>query len=270
MTKPPPPIPFNADIGEGENAQTPDKRLLPSQQLTTVQSDHTNHHTGNNQGQHYTGGKACIIPTHPTHAHSNVAMIRSPTTQIAHGTDVLPSVQDKQMDQIESTQCDQNQQQETSISHQYINTPAQPTQHWASLHTASHTEKITQPQSISSVSDMNTEQDQYHTTDSEQNQYQHHIIQDCNMTQDCWPPVGDGGTIPSPSTASPIGRVKRHLSTTGGTAEWPPAETDNDTLTTYDLWTSLLSPGLEITSPPTLESNHQSKSSASTMGNVGK
>ena len=52
------------------------------------------------------------------------------------------------------------------------------------------------------------------------------------MTQDRWPPVGHGGAIPSPSTASPIGRVKRHLITNGGTAEWPPAETANDVLTT--------------------------------------
>ena len=51
------------------------------------------------------------------------------------------------------------------------------------------------------------------------------------MTQDCSPPVGDGGNIPSPSTASPIGRVKRHLTTTGGAAEELPAETVNDGLT---------------------------------------
>ena len=134
--------------------------------------DHTNYHNGNNQGQNYTGGKARIIPTHPKPSYSNVAMILSPTTQIA------------------------------------------------------------QPPSISSASDMNTEQDQYHTTNSEQNQSQHHNIQDSDMTQDRWPPVGHGGAIPSPSTASPIGRVKRHLITNGGTAEWPPAETANDVLTT--------------------------------------
>jgi hypothetical protein len=52
------------------------------------------------------------------------------------------------------------------------------------------------------------------------------------MTQDCWPHVGDGGTIPSPSTAFHIGRVKRHLTTNGGTAEWSPAETVNDVITT--------------------------------------
>ena len=81
---------------------------------------------------------------------------------------------------------------------------------------------------------MNTEQDQYHTTHSEQNPSQHHNTQDFDMTQDCWPPVGDGGTIPSPTTASPIGRVKRHLTTTSGTAEWPPAETVNDLITTSE------------------------------------
>ena len=84
--------------------------------------DHTNYHTGNNQGQNYTGGKARIIPTHPKPSYSNVAMILSPTTQIA------------------------------------------------------------QPPSISSASDMNTAQDQYHTTNSEQNQSQYHNIQDSDMT----------------------------------------------------------------------------------------
>jgi hypothetical protein len=138
----------------------------------TVQSDHTNYHPGNSQGQVYTGKRAHIIPSHPTSAHPNVAMTLSPTTPIA------------------------------------------------------------QPPSILSASDMNTEQDQYHTTQSEQNQTQHHNTQDFDMTQDCWTPKDDGGTLPSPTTASPIGRVKRHLTTTSGTAEEPPAETVTDIITT--------------------------------------
>ena len=81
---------------------------------------------------------------------------------------------------------------------------------------------------------MNTEQGQYHTTHSEQNRSQHHNTQDFDMTQDCWPPVGNGGTLPSPTTASPIGRVKRHLTATSGTAEWPLAETVNDLITTSE------------------------------------
>jgi hypothetical protein len=115
------------------------------------------------------------------------------------------------------------------------------------------------------------------------------------MTQDCWPSVDGGVTIPPPTTASPIGRVKRHLTTTSGTAEEPHAETVHDTITTSTAsplervkW---LGPNtadrslqnetirivddhplidLDITPPSTIESNYQSKSSASTMGNVGK
>jgi hypothetical protein len=80
--------------------------------------------------------------------------------------------------------------------------------------------------------DMNTERNQYHTTHLDQNRTQHHNTQDLTMTQDFWPPVDGGDTIPPPTTASPIGRVKRHLTTTSGTAEEPHAETVHDTITT--------------------------------------
>jgi len=141
--------------------RTGDQHLSPSQQSMKLQSDHTNYHPGNSQGQDYTGKKARIIPSHPTSAHLNVATALSPTAPMAQSPSTL------------------------------------------------------------TASDMNTERNQYHTTHSEQNQSQHHNTQDYNMTQDCWPPVDVGDTIPSSTTASPIGRVKRHLTTTSGTAEEP-------------------------------------------------
>ena len=116
--------------------RTWDQHPISSQQLMTVQSDHTNDHPGTGQGQDYTGKRARIIPSHPTSVHPNVAMTLSPTTPIAQSPSIL------------------------------------------------------------TASDMNTEQDKYHTTHSEQNQSQHHNTQDFDMTQDCWPPVGDGALYP--------------------------------------------------------------------------
>jgi hypothetical protein len=145
--------------------RTWDQHLSPSQPSMTLQSDLTNYHPGNSQGQEYTGKKARVIPSHLTSAHSNVATTFSPTAPMAQSPSIL------------------------------------------------------------TASDMNTEQAQYHTTHSEQNQSQHHNTQDLDMTQDCWPPLDDGVNIPSPL-------VKRHLTTTSGTAEDPPAETANDNIST--------------------------------------
>jgi hypothetical protein len=56
---------------QDNSTRTLNQRILPSQQLTTLQSDHTNTRSAPH------GEKACIISTHPKPAHSNVAMVLS-------------------------------------------------------------------------------------------------------------------------------------------------------------------------------------------------
>ena len=89
--------------------RTWDQHPLSSQQLMTVQNDHTIDHPGTGQGQNHTMERARIIPSHPTSSHPNVAMTLSPTTPIAKSPSILTaSDMNTEQDQYHTTHSEQN------------------------------------------------------------------------------------------------------------------------------------------------------------------